>query len=723
MTPSEEAGWKRLRTKFLLRNLPPIAGAVIVCPYVLGVLFKLKPEETRVALLYVVPAVVLVHAIAQQWAVSGWLCRRALAVRPEDPPGARLERLLRLPRHLELYCLAPAYSLGGFTFAVACCAQFNRSVALVPIGVVVSLALALLVGIPITLTFQADVLPLALQEHARSPKASLSRTGFSWPRQSWYLPYTFAVLMFLVLVYSGIILGAKLGEGHDELLRQLATRVDPSVVELARESTNAMLGSIAPPVLLIASVLLIFFMVSGWLMGQLERRAAKAIEESLSALVSGNPIPPGWIGTTEVGDVAFAVANISDEMREVFQQLRSMAEGSLSIQLEGNSGLINAFRSSQRALLQIADQMRVLARGDIVANEEVFGDLGKTFGELSGALGATISQAKTIAKGDLRTDPMVTGELGSAIHQMTENLRSMVGQTQEVGAKISDIVVSLRSASAQLSTATTEQVSALAETANTMTEMSQTSAASADRCADLIRQGESAAAVVDKGRSGASDAGRAMNAISASLGKVASLSGALSEKVQQVDGIIETVGFLADQSSTLAINAGIEASRAGEAGKGFAAVAREMRALASDSRKATAQIREILQEIRQKTVQVDSSVAAGSSTIEDGVRLVNQLGDAIGQLGVTIHDAVGLMRQVEGSARQHQAGVGQVSQALRSMQSASESIRDGARLLSGLSEQAHSLATMLKHTSGAYQLPAKPVALALNAGPTLSTRP
>jgi methyl-accepting chemotaxis protein len=142
-----------------------------------------------------------------------------------------------------------------------------------------------------------------------------------------------------------------------------------------------------------------------------------------------------------------------------------------------------------------------------------------------------------------------------------------------------------------------------------------------------------------------------MTNISASLGKVASVSSSLSEKVQQVDGIIETVGFLADQSSTLAINAGIEASRAGEAGKGFSAVAREMRALASDSRKATVQIREILQEIRQKTVQVDSSVAAGSSIVDEGVRLVHTLGDAISQLGVTIHDAVGLMRQVEGSRR------------------------------------------------------------------------
>jgi len=63
------------------------------------------------------------------------------------------------------------------------------------------------------------------------------------------------------------------------------------------------------------------------------------------------------------------------------------------------------------------------------------------------------------------------------------------------------------------------------------------------------------------------------------------------------------------------------------------------------------------------------------------------------------------MRQVEGAARQHQAGVGQVSAALGNMQRASESIRDGARLLGDLSGKAHALSTSLQAETGAYRLP------------------
>ncbi|HYD39554.1 MAG TPA: hypothetical protein VEB43_01900 [Anaeromyxobacter sp.] len=71
---------------------------------------------------------------------------------------------------------------------------------------------------------------------------------------------------------------------------------------------------------------------------------------------------------------------------------------------------------------------------------------------------------------------------------------------------------------------------------------------------------------------------------------------------------------------------------------------------------------------------------------------------------MTVHDAVGLMRRVEGSARQHQAGVSQVSQALHNLQRATESNRDAAQLLNDLSAQAHELAISLAKAAGSYTL-------------------
>jgi methyl-accepting chemotaxis protein len=66
------------------------------------------------------------------------------------------------------------------------------------------------------------------------------------------------------------------------------------------------------------------------------------------------------------------------------------------------------------------------------------------------------------------------------------------------------------------------------------------------------------------------------------------------------------------------------------------------------------------------------------------------------------------MRQVEGAARQHHTGVGQISQALSNMQKVSESIRDGARMLTDLAEKTHDLSGTLQRTAKSYTLPEQP---------------
>jgi methyl-accepting chemotaxis protein len=445
--------------------------------------------------------------------------------------------------------------------------------------------------------------------------------------------------------------------------------------------------------------------------------AAGTAAGALSGLVLASLLGFGWVAIPAAaaagllasllpGVALVALAERDVRPFAVEEALRALASGDPGREIEGETGLHQVLRAFRSGLRELSTRMRSLAHGEPPPGQAlpVGGDLNASFETLQASLQAVLEQAGALAEGDLRRDVSVDGGLGESLRSMSGNLRAVVGGTQAVAASMGHIVVSLQTAASQLSAATTEQVAAVTETANTMTEMAQTSAVSADRASELIRQGEAATAVTEEGSAAAEAAVNAMTAVCGTLDKAAQATGALSERVKKIDGITETVSFLADQSSTLAINAAIEAARAGEAGKGFAVVAREVRALAADSRKATAQIREILGEIRDRAGQVQDSVGAGFRSVEDGSRLVHRLGEVVGQLGVTVHDAVGLMRQVEGSARQHQAGVSQVSQALTNLQKASESNRDSARLLGELSNHAHDISACLQETAGTYTL-------------------
>ncbi len=686
--------------KILLTALPSAFVAAYVAGPVLGI-----PTGEIIRTLPITLGLALGASIPVQLLASRAFVRSALAVRPEDQPGERLGRLLELPRRVEVLSNGAGWTFGGFVFGLASMWLHGISFGAALSASGIGLFSSLFPGVILVMLVEEEVRPLAVAEMRKDIRAVPRRAGFFWPRQRWYLPYAFSIAIVSLVAFAGALLYSRFQEAAKIIAEEAAARGGEAVAGPIWIRMNEQAIAAAIPVLVIAVVLLGAFGLTGYLLARRQTRSAEAVEASLRAMVAGAPELPAWVSTDEPGDLAVATGRIALEMRHVFEQLGAMAAGDLGRELEGDSGLIHAFRRSREGMIELATRMSALSRGEELDAARVQGDLGSAFERLQGALQAMVVQARTIAEGDLRRDVEAPGELGSAIQRMTGNLRGMVGRTQAVSGDIREIVVSLQAAATQLSAATTEQVAAVTETANTMTEMAQTSAVSADRASELIKQGEAATTVVEEGQGAVESVTHAMAEMTSSLEEVSRASTALAERVRKIDVITETVTFLADQSSTLAINAAIEAARAGEAGKGFAVVAREIRALAADSRKAAAQIKDLLGEVRERTGLVDGSVAAGARKVDEGNRVVVRLGEVIGQLGVTIHDAVGLMRQVEGSARQHQAGVGQVSGALTNMQRASESIRDGARLLGDLSGKAHDLSTSLQGAAGAYRLP------------------
>jgi methyl-accepting chemotaxis protein len=700
-----------IRNRMFLHVLTTTLPGCLVGCYIMALVVGVSGDRLVKALVVLLSPIIVFGALAQYLNCTRIL-GNAMRDRPDDGPGSKLARILTIPRKVELYSNFPIWLIGGLFFGF-CSATFftgeptaERIIATSLAGMVAGLFVSLFPGMIFTMALEGDVFPLAYEEMRRAPGLLLHGEGFLWPRQRWYLPYAFAVALLSLLAFSSFIVVTRWREASATLGVSMAQSFGPGAGTMVVSELDNLFISTAIPVALVALVLLGAFLVTGNMLARRQARAAGAVEASLRSIARGAPEIPHWVATDETGDLASAAAAVTGEMTHVFSQLRAMAAGDLGQELRGESGLMSAFRDSQTAMLELARRMVALSNGDVSGEARIPGDLGVHFGHLQTSFQAIVDQAQTIAGGDLRRDVDVPGALGQAIQRMTANLRSMVGQTQGVSGNIEDLVVNLQSAAAQLSSATTEQVAAVTETANTMTEMSQTSAVSADRASELINQGEAAAQVVEAGVEAAESAVNAMHAISESLGRVSGASKALAERALRIESIVETVGFLADQSSTLAINAAIEASRAGVAGQGFAVVAREMRTLASDSRQGASQIREVLAEIKERTQQVDGSVAAGTQTVTEGSKAVERLGEVVNQLGITVGDSVGLMRQVEGSARQHQAGVAQVSQALTNLQKASESIRDGARLLGELSGKARQLSTRLQKSSGAYSLPA-----------------
>ena len=243
--------------------------------------------------------------------------------------------------------------------------------------------------------------------------------------------------------------------------------------------------------------------------------------------------------------------------------------------------------------------------------------------------------AQALGRGDLRDVPTAQGldeeyrVLTEAFAQMASGLRTVLRELDQGASEVAATAEEL-AAGAEQTNAASEQVAgaaaSIATSAAAQTTSLETIAAAAGRSAEraakvatFADEAEQAAErVTQSAAAGTAAASQALEQM-ASVGTVTEEAvpavAELTEKVDKIGAIADTIGAIARQTNLLALNAAIEAARAGEHGRGFAIVAEEVKKLAGETGRALDGIHRLTRDVRAAAARTSERFTA----VRDGV--------------------------------------------------------------------------------------------------------
>ncbi|MBC7004802.1 methyl-accepting chemotaxis protein [Photobacterium sp. BZF1] len=243
-----------------------------------------------------------------------------------------------------------------------------------------------------------------------------------------------------------------------------------------------------------------------------------------------------------------------------------------------------------------------------------------------------------------------------ALRMRQAELRAIVSRASETS---SDILLSAEDEFAntqqvktnlQQQALATEQVGvAIDQMASTVKEVAE----SATNASDMTVKAQQ---VANNGQMRVEETISSVNALHKELDDSKRVINALSESSRQIEGILDVIGTIADQTNLLALNAAIEAARAGEAGRGFAVVADEVRSLAQKTQSSTGEIHQMISQLQDIAGQAVAAVERGGEQSEHCRQQALAMGEQLEEINRVLDLVTDSSHQIAAAVEQ-QAGV------------------------------------------------------------------
>ncbi len=394
-------------------------------------------------------------------------------------------------------------------------------------------------------------------------------------------------------------------------------------------------------------------------------------------------------------------------------------------------------RSINHPIDKIASTVQEVASGDYQARtgltgRDELGVLGRAFDEMLQEKVATLVEAEKeneqlndsvislleavsqLSERDLTvTVPVsedVTGPVADAMNLMASETARVLIDIKTVAQEVESAANTVKSQGDKVSGVASKErqvvdqtIIRLEEASKTMQEVAQL----AQTCNEIASR---ATASTDMALETVTHTGGGMNEIREIISETEKRIKRLGERSQEISGIVDIIGNVAERTNVLALNASMQAAAAGEAGRGFAVVADQVQRLAESSRNSTTQISALVNNIQTETAETMASMNRAISQVVEGSQRAEQAGNQMQETQQTTAELADAVAQIaEQSVNQ-----AKVSNELRAraavIQKGTQETNQELQEQAKQTEQLVQYAASLLNSVQVFQLPSAPTA-------------
>ena len=309
----------------------------------------------------------------------------------------------------------------------------------------------------------------------------------------------------------------------------------------------------------------------------------------------------------------------NDEFRILGDQLNATLERLGNIV----TGVRHSFQSINRAhesiigvygeVLKGSDQQASLAletMESVTHNKVLIDEVTQSVHVLEGS--ASDSFSSIIQMGaSIEEVSSVSDSLFRSVNDMNEAIKNMSSST----ADISENLLSL-------SRATEETASSMSEMSVSIQQVRENAESTSTDAVQMTQIAEEGVGVSKRAMEGTL-------AIKESSAQVSHLISVVTDRIEEIDQILNFITDITGKTNLLALNAAIIASQAGEQGKGFGIVADEINELAQDTKAQTNRIAGVIKGLRNEVIKTGEAVEEAAGKVEEGVQLTGQVTDSL----------------------------------------------------------------------------------------------